>query len=1416
LPAVTTGSLSSEAPPDEANDRDRADLGGSSDPLSRWCLAPAALAFLVVSLVQSWGLIEDDTKMPMVLAPFQFLSSALNLWNQQVFGGSVNQTGLIFPMGVYFGLTHLLHIPTWVAERIWLAGVLLAAFWGVVRLAEALGIGTRSARILGAIAFCVSPIVVTWAQTSADLLAVALLPWMLIPLVHGSRIGSPRRAAARSGVAVALMGGGNAVVVFATLPLGLIWLATRTPGQRRRQLTLWWFVSIGLAVSWWIASTALNGKYGFNYLPFTETSQVTTATASAFEAVRGASYWLNYYALKNPLLPGAWTLVSVPIVIVGSSAIVALGMAGLCRRIPERLFLVTSFVFAVTVIGIGYSGALAGPFSHTVQHLLQTKLALLRNIGKFSGDVALPVSLGLAWCVSPTSWRVSRSDSNGVRRPVSRAIHAESLVHRILPFGLQVVVVAALIAASAPFWQQNLYNNGGFSATPAYWTQTGKWLDNHQGHENAMLVPGSAFASYTWGNPGDEPLQFLSNTSVEWRNLIPLGSQGYIQMLDTVENYLDNGVPTPGMSEYLARGGVKYVIERNDLNRNSSGAPPPAQVHQVLMNTAGLRQVAAFGPRIGADQAESSSLPVYQSTVPLRAVEIFEVTDPSGIVQTYPASNPLVVSGDVSSLLPLSGANQLTRRASVLSGDLKSGTASDASGATWAITDGNQLRYTGFGGIRDNTSYLLSAGQTLSSVDPSLPRTFQVVYGLRHETVEDPLGAASVSASSYGSSVLTDNPNQGPAAAFDDDPTTSWVANAANGSVGQWVSINFGRNLPMSSVVLTPLRGGRSQPQITRVTITTDGGSVVRNVPLGVRSVRLSLPRGTSRALRMRIDAVTGGTATPEGLVLGAGISGIAIPGVTFQPRMRVPDDEASTFSSPGKNLPIVSFSRQVVNPNFALGEEPSDDPDMARLFTLPKSMNSAISGFAVASTTGPYLENLLNGLNQAPMPTTIQVTASSTLGGLPVFRPQNVVDSDKQPWIAGLNDRHPTITLSWQQPRLVDSMSIGLSPYASAPTEISITDGAGKTQYLAVPPKGGRITFSPVESNSLTIGFVSVTKKLLGATPSDGVVFALPVGLGEISVPGLIAPSALTGSTRFVVPCGKGPQLHIDGDTVQTTLSGTVDELQNFDPIPYTACVAKTGFSLSSGNHTFTARSGKSAFDVTSLSMSNTRVASHTPTRRKALVDQWNDSTRTISVSGGPATILAVAQNYSPAWRASLGSRSLTSIRVDGWQQGFEIPAGSAGKITMVMSPDAIYRLSFLIGVLFLILLAILALIPGHNLSASPLTARRNPGFWVLLLASLVVLTALIGPLSLVAVPLFMIAKKWGTQWIAAVAFLSFGVAGIAAAMDPASLTQAGAGAFGSTAQAATGIAVAAVLASLAGQWQQTHRPSTRADAGR
>ena len=166
--------------------------------------------------------------------------------------------------------------------------------------------------------------------------------------------------------------------------------------------------------------------------------------------------------------------------------------------------------------------------------------------------------------------------------------------------------------------------------------------------------------------------------------------------------------------------------------------------------------------------------------------------------------------------------------------------------------------------------------------------------------------------------------------------------------------------------------------------------------------------------------------------------------------------------------------------------------------------------------------------------------------------------------------------------------------------------------------------------------------------------------------------------------------------------------------------------------------------------------------------------------------------------WTATLGGRTLKPIRLDGWQQGYVIPAGSAGVVKMVMAPDRIFRLLLALGAALLVLLLALALLPGRRKVTEVSEPGAMPARWVLFVGTLVVLGLISGPLALVAVPLVLIGRKWGHGHLAVTAFVAFLVAGVAAAGHPAVSGSAGAGAFSPLAQIASVVALAAVLCAL------------------
>ena len=118
------------------------------------CLFLAGIPFATAP-----GDIISDTKFELAVNPSGFLSNALTLWDPQQFGGLLNQAvGYLFPMGPFFELLRLLSVQGWIAQRLWIGVLLVAAFAGTVRLAGRMGIGTEGTRAVAGLAYAMSPI----------------------------------------------------------------------------------------------------------------------------------------------------------------------------------------------------------------------------------------------------------------------------------------------------------------------------------------------------------------------------------------------------------------------------------------------------------------------------------------------------------------------------------------------------------------------------------------------------------------------------------------------------------------------------------------------------------------------------------------------------------------------------------------------------------------------------------------------------------------------------------------------------------------------------------------------------------------------------------------------------------------------------------------------------------------------------------------------------------------------------------------------------------------------------------------------------------------------------------------------------------------------------------------------------------
>jgi arabinofuranan 3-O-arabinosyltransferase len=1262
----------------DAGDRDGTTV---RDPVLRWS-ALVWLGAFVVLLVNDPGRMFFDTKLSVDLNAYGYYASLWHLMDPlNTFGALNNQAiGYAVPMAPFYLAGQLAHVPVWLIERLWLSLIIAVGFGGLVKLADALGIGSPTSRFLAGLAFALWPtFTIVIGSTSSAALPGMLAPWAVLPLTTAVRgRGRVVWPAARSGAVVLCMSGVNATVTIDALLLPGLFILTYARGRRLVALALCWAGAVALATAWWVLPLLLQGKYAFNFLPYIEQAPTTTGTMSAAAALRGAGNWTAYLNLGTPWLPAGWDLVSEPMPIIAGAIAAACGLYGLAlRSMPYAAWLRLSAGIAAAAALAGYGGALGGPFHGPIDRLLDGTLAPFRNVYKLEPVIAAVLALGLAHAVATWLSRSPRERVSGLQRI----------------FGVEkwAAVGLVLLGLMLPYLSGQVLNPGSFSAIPRYWYQAAAFLAARSPHNTALVVPADAHGDYLWGDPIDDPLVALASSPWAELGLVPYGGAGSQILLNTAENAVESGERVPGLAGYLQRAGVRYIVIRNDLDPRQVGYTSAVLVHQTLA-LSGFARVAAFGPPIGGAQIEPHATRTQQSVLPsYPAVEIYAPAGSTGAgspspVSTLPVSQTMLVNGGPDSLLQLIGQGLLgAGQPTIIAGDpVPAGVSRPAQ---WAVTDGQRRADTLFGLVNSNVSYTYTATETNPAGAGQLgraggpPRQLLPVPAAGHQTVAVLSGAASVTASSYGS-WIADTQQDDPVNAFDGNPATAWAEGNERTPLGQWIQIDFSRPLSLPASVGIRLLDDSTDREIARtLRVSTAAGNATTEVaPTGaVQGLRV-VPGRTSW---LRIT-ITGASRVVLGNP-GAGISDVLIPGVRVTRLLQPAEDPA------GRSAAAVAFSFQQQVPSPFAFEDPAATPPMARTFTVPGAAALRLQASALA-LPGPGLDALLDWLlAKPPAPGVLQVAVASTPGAEPAGFPASLIDGTAtMPWTA--DTASPVIHLSWRGQRRIASLIVRpAAGLPSTPLTVTITSPDG-TREAPIGP-GGLVRFTtPLTTDRMNVSFPRVRQATV--ITSTGQLETLPVRLSQLAVPALAGLRAVTPDQQatFALACGQGPTLTVDGRVDQTSVSGTLGELTQYLPLPVRLCAPGGTLSLGAGRHTLTAAT-PGTFAVTNLSLTSTGagpVAAGTP--RAVSIRSWQPDQHVVGIGAGAASYLEVHENYNPGWAAELDGRPLTPVRLDGWQQGFVVPAGAGGTITMTFRPAGTYHLALIISMLAAALLLAVA----------------------------------------------------------------------------------------------------------------------------
>jgi arabinofuranan 3-O-arabinosyltransferase len=1239
------------------------------------CMLLAMLAF-----VTRPGNILADTKIDMAINPAGFLQRALQLWDPAQFGQLQNQAiGYFFPMGPFFVLGKLLVLPAWVVQRLWITAILVTAFLGTVRLSSRLGIGTPGSRLAAGFAYALAPRALTLVGVnSGEFLPAAMLPLILIPLVrllrHGHELDSAAklRAVAQSAAAVALCSGMNAASVVAVLTVAAIYVLTGERSWSRWRVLAWWAPAVGVATLWWTIPLLLLGKYGVSILPYSESAQVTTSVTSLSNMLRGVEDWNSYLVVNgNPWWPVGYYLSTATLPTIATGLVAGLGVTGLLsRRIPERRFLYCALLAGLVIVGSGYVSGLGNPLAAFADHLINGPLAPLRNLRKFDPLIRLPIALGLAQLLASPPLRA------GAGQTRARVAQVRARVApRRLGVAVRVAAVAGLALVALPAYTGGVSQAGDFASVPSYWVSAANWLNAHADNQAVLEVPGARFGEYIWGRPMDDILEPLFDGDWASDQLSAIGSVGNTRLLAAVEQRMDAGEGSAGLTELLARMGVKYILVRNDLIRGDLYGAWPSRIHDALYASPGLLKVAQFGAfPVGTNQPDDA---VSNFDSPFPPVEIFQVYGTQPLASVVPAASTIRVYGGPESLLNLADLGALKGRPVLLNDDSPGIAASQ-----YLVTDSLRKIMRNFGEIRIDYTQTLTARDPLSTFEAA--DDYLEPPWLPYESVAQYHGIANVTASSSAASI-TALPGQSatgsmPFSAVDGNPKTMWESGGLTGPVHQWLQVDFDHPVDPGTIGVAFADSVFVGPPVTKVTVQTSAGAVTERVRQTSTSQPLAVPRGATGWLRITIDAVA-----PEPFSLAgsqAGISEISVPGIAatrtiMAPAVRVPGGSPSVLLAKAEPQPsgcMLTSLRWVCSPSLVKPTEEQYGFDEG--FTSASDDTQALSGQAIMTSTRLITRYAWPGRDEP------HVTASSVYTSDPEDMASAAFDgSVATAWISGATDTHPVLTIRWHGVRTVKAIAVIVPPGATSPAQVVISDRAGRVGGGFISVDGKLTLPRPVRTDQLTLSF----------TPSQ-----LPVQVSEVVIPGVKSLQA-NPFAAVHLRCGLGPTLFINGRRVPTRATGTVSDLLNGRPMDFTAC---SGAKITSGQNTVEEpATDPTGWDVQSIlvgpSGRHSLTAAAPVVSTPAPVARWTSSSRQVFVSASHRSYLVVTQNFNTGWQATLGGKVLQPVRLDGWEQGWLLPAGSSGYVTMSYLPDSLYRYALFGGLALLALVIGIALVP-------------------------------------------------------------------------------------------------------------------------
>jgi arabinofuranan 3-O-arabinosyltransferase len=1105
--------------------------------LRRWAARPLPPIGVVLLFVVSYvpllltrpGMVGADTKTYLYLDPGRLLSRAPWMWDPNVGLGTVTHQniGYLWPMGPYYWVMDAVGFPDWVAQRLWLGSIILAAGLGVrFMLRELRWVGPGLT--VASFAYALSPYLLDYAAR----ISVILLPFAGLPWLVGLASRSLRRNDWRSPAAFALVtltvGGVNATSLLLVMVGPLLWFVHAVFVARevdlRRALRVGLRITVlTLATSlWWMAGLALQGTFGIPILRYTETYETVAAAALSTEVLRGLGYWFFYG--RDGL--GAWTastvtlIESLPALALSYALPVAGVTSGVLTRWRHRVYFATIVVTGMVISVGSHPWDSPSPYGAMFRAWSRSDLGLsFRSTPRAAPLVVLGIAVFLAAGVAALAERRPRWHV-----PVAGVLVVLICLNCVALFRGQMV-------------DRNLMRD---QELPEYWHEAAAHLDAGDAGTRVLEVPGIDFGAYRWGNTVDPVTPGLIDREFAARELIPYGSPPSANLLNDVDLPLQDGRVDPAAIGPLARIlGVGDVVHRADLQFERFRTPRPRQLAERLDRAAGLGSARTFGeagPNRPSPDQPLNDEPTLAATAPHPApVTVYPVRNARPILRTVAASAPTVLAGNGAGLVTLASLGRLPADRPLLysawfADDEESLTAIiDEPSAELVVSDTNRRQARRWGSVRENDGYTERAGEEPVERDASDNRL--VVFpaaGDDARTVTEVDGPVTASATAYGNGI-TYTAGDRPMNALDGDPTTAWRVGAFDEVIGEYLRVESEESVTADRLELLLTQEDKSR-WITRISLVFDGDATME-VQLDERSLvppgqTIAFPRRSFRTLDLVIEETNLGRRPTYRGVSDVGIAELRIPGVapvqeTIRPpvdllRLAGPDSLARALT--------YAFARRASTIDEALGKP--EEIQLRRWVEGPVARRFTVYGKGRVSENlsdldldrilllAPAADGGVDASSSGRMPRDYRSRASAAVDGDPSTAFRSPFNGAAGSWI------------EFTYPSAVSRDGLDLSVVNdgnhSVPRRITVTvdgtehgsydvgplaDGAGRRERATTPI---RLDTGPLRGSTFRLTVDEVAEVTTPDWFGGGPVI-MPVGIAEVDLPTVRPPAADT-----------------------------------------------------------------------------------------------------------------------------------------------------------------------------------------------------------------------------------------------------------------------------------------------------------------